>query len=496
MYWSELSRTASESEFVWIYGMKPGNLRSDAFTQRLITSEGPLTDNWSSGHSSSAYIPSCTRALRQQRATKSVILGVFSLVFLRCRKIAALDELRLRKSLRRSPPAVPVAVPCHPPYAALPPQSRDATVASRFFPVSPSSNPVVLVPNSSPLAPDSHPRPYYPHTESAIPDVPSVQPSRIPNAAWSHPQWNHSVDPLSAPSGFVFNGSGNASFRNGRFGTESSSSSVTEREEGPPRKRQNRGLSEDAFDAIDDLPSPEIRRATQRRRIASGGTDIVSVTSDDSLSEVQVVSGPSTSRLTKLPLTPSPSGSSAGSILTDEAKFIRFKYTMPQYAPDRIHAAWVQANGDVKRATALLGDPTWSPTSPSNKSQGRVQSLDEESRARRAAAKEKGKKSMIYANRSHLENNILTVSTPTPKRPLEISPLSPETPIIKPQRKRLKKMVVESDSEEGEESDNDARRNRSGTSDEMRALNYLNTSGSEALQELTGEPIHVSLTLL
>ena len=169
---------------------------------------------------------------------------------------------------------------------------------------------------------------------------------------------------------------------------------------------------------------------------------------------------------------------------------------MPQYAPDRIHAAWVQANGDVKRATALLGDPTWSPTSPSNKSQGRVQSLDEESRARRAAAKEKGKKSMIYANRSHLENNILTVSTPTPKRPLEISPLSPETPIIKPQRKRLKKMVVESDSEEGEESDNDARRNRSGTSDEMRALNYLNTSGSEALQELTGEPIHVSLTLL
>ena len=481
--------------------MKPGNLRSDAFTQRLITSGGPLTDNWSSGHSSSVYITSCTRALRQQQATKSVVVATFSLVFLRWGKIAALDELRLRTSLRHSSPAVPVAVPCHPPYAAPPPQSRDATVASRFFPVSPSPNPLVLVPNSSPLAPDSHPRPYYPHSESAIPDVASVQPSRLPNAAWSHPQWNHSVDPLSAPSGFVFNGSGNASFRNGRFGTESSSSSVTEREEGPPRKRQNRGPSEDAFDAIDVLSSPEIRRPSQRRRIASGGTDIQSVTSDDSLSEVQVVSGPSTSRLTKLPLTSSPSGSSAASILTDEAKFIGFKYTMPQYAPDRIHAAWVQANGDVKRATALLGDPTWSPTSPSNKSQqaiGRVQSLDEESRARRAAAKEKGKKSMIYANRSNLENNILTVSTPpTPKRPLEISPLSPETPIIKqPQRKRLKKLVVESDSEEGEESDNDARRNRSGTGDEMRALNYLNTSGPEALQELTGKPIHVSLTLV
>ena len=221
------------------------------------------------------------------------------------------------------------------------------------------------------------------------------------------------------------------------------------------------------------------------------------MTSDDSLPEVQAVSGPSTSRLTKLPLTPSPSGSSAASILTDEAKFIRFKYTMPQYAPDRIHTAWVQANGDVKRATALLGDPTWSPSNKSQQPIGRVQSLDEESRARRAAAKEKGKKSMIYANRSNLENNTLTVSTPpTPKRPLEISPLSPETPIIKPQRKRLKKMVVESDSEEGEESDNDARRNRSGTSDEMRALNYLNTSGPEALQELTGKPIHAGLTLV
>ena len=453
-------------------------------------------------HSSLHNIAPCTRAPRLQRVTKSVVIGRFSLVFLRRRKRAALEELRLSKNVRHSPSPVPAAPPCHQSYAAPPPQSRDATVSSRFFPVSPSSNAIVLVPNSSPLRPDTQSRPYYPHSETPIHDLASVQPSRPPNGAWSHPQWNHSVDPLSAPSGFVFNGAANASFRNGRFGTESSSSSVTERDEGPPRKRQNRGPSEDAFDAMDVLSSPEIRRATHRRRIASGGTDIQSVTSDDSLPEVQVVSGPSTSRLTKIPLTPSPSSSSVASTLTDEAKFIRFKYTMPQYAPDRVHAAWVQANGDVKRATALLGDPSWSPPSPSSKllqdAMGRVHGLDEESRARRAAAKEKGKKSMIYANRSNLENSTLIVSTPpSSKRPLEISPLSPETPIIRPpQRKRLKKMVIDSDSEANEESDNDARRNRSGTSDEMRALNYLNTSGPEALQEFTGKPMYVGLILI
>ncbi|KAF8345876.1 SNF2 family N-terminal domain-containing protein [Amanita rubescens] len=407
-------------------------------------------------------------------------------------KRAALEQLRLGKTLGHNSSSVPVVPPRHSPYASSPPPSRDSAISSRFFPVTPSENPIVLVPNSSPLPPDPQPLPYYPHSETHIHDVHSLQPSRPPNVSWIHPQWNHTLDPLSAPTGFVFNASANASFRNGRFGTESATSSVIERDEGPPRKRQNRGPLEDAFDGTDVLSSPEIRRATQRRRIASGGTDIQSVASDDSLPEGLAISGSSTSRLTKMPATPSPGSSSATGTVTDEAKFIRFKFSMPQYTSDRIHAAWVQANGDEKMATALLGDPNWAPASPSNRSQqeamGRVQELDEESRARRAAAKEKGKKSMIYANRSNLENNTLIVSTPpTSKRPLEISPLSPETPIIRPQRKRLKKMVVDSDTE-ASESDNDARNGRSrlGTSDEMRALNYLNTASPEALQELTG----------
>lgn len=420
---------------------------------------------------------------------------LFRYDFLRRRKKAALEQLKLGKTLGHTQSSVPSVPPYHSPYASTPPSSRDQSVSSRFFPVTPSENPIVLVPNSSPLSHDSQPTPYYPHSEVHIHDVHSLQPSRPPNTSWIHPQWNHTLDPLSAPTGFVFNASGNASFRNGRFGTESASSSVIERDDGPPRKRQNRGPLEDAFDGTDVLSSPEIRRATQRRRIVSGGTDIQSVTSDDSLPEGLAISGSSTSRLTKLPATPSPGSSFAAGTSTE---FIRFKYTMPQYSPDRIHAAWVQANGDEKMATTLLGDPSWAPASPSNRSQqeamGRVQELDEESRARRAAAKEKGKKSMIYANRSNLENNTIIVSTPpASKRPLEISPLSPlspETPIVRPQRKRLKKMVVDSDTE-ASESDHDAMNGRSrlGTSDEMRALNYLNTAGPDALQELTGKYI-------
>ncbi|KAF8630670.1 hypothetical protein AX15_002818 [Amanita polypyramis BW_CC] len=413
-------------------------------------------------------------------------------------KRVALDQLKLARSYQSPhshPPAVPSAAH-HPPYASPPPQSRDATVPSRFFPTTPSSNGIVLAPSSSPLGPDSQPLTYHPHGEGSAHDVAQLPP-RQPRAAWMQQQRNHTVDPLSAPSGFIFNGAGNASFRGAGIGIDNSSSSVTEREDGSPLKRLNRCPAEDAFDSMDVLSSPEIRRATHRRRIVSGGTDIQSVASDDSLPEGQPASGPSSSRLTKVPPTPSSSSPPAASTLSDEAKFTRFKYTMPQESPDRVRAAWVQANGDVKKATALLSDSNWSHMSlGSNKGQaeamGRVQELDEESRARRAATKEKGKKSMIYANRSNLESDShsphVVLTPPSAKRPLDTSVLSPETPIPRHPRKRLKRTVVDSDEDVDTEVDRDSRNGRGRIigSDEMRALNYLNSSESEALQELTG----------
>lgn len=358
--------------------------------------------------------------------------------------------------------------------------------------MTPSSNGIVLVPNSSPLGPDPQIRPFYHQSDMNARDVASLPTPRPANNVWMHSQNNRVLDPLSAPSGFVFSGTNHASFHNIRVGINSSNSSVTEQEEGPPRKRLNRGPAEDASDSMDLLSSPEIRRPTQRRRVVSGGTDVISIASDDSLSEVQSPSGPSTSRFIKQ----LPTSSTGSSPVIDEAKFTRFKITMPMESPARVRAAWEQANGDVKTATVLLCDPGWvpspTPSSSSSKAQpeamGRVQEFDEESRARRAAAKEKGKKSMIYANRSNLENKmptVPTVSTPPPsKRPLEVIPVSPEIRIVPPQRSRLKKVVIDSDSED--ESDGRSQLAHSGMSDAMRALNHLNTSDAEALQELTG----------
>ena len=68
------------------------------------------------------------------------------------------------------------------------------------------------------------------------------------------------------------------------------------------------------------------------------------------------------------------------------------------------------------------------------------------------------------------------------------SPLSPE--IGRP-RKRLKRKVVDSDSEpdfmESDEEDSDHVRKTS--SDEQRALEYYNETSAEGLQELTGTSV-------
>ncbi|KAF8633397.1 hypothetical protein AX17_004568 [Amanita inopinata Kibby_2008] len=412
-------------------------------------------------------------------------------------KRAALEQLKLSKryhdSSFNSAASSAAASPHHPPYVPPPSQSRDATVASRFFPVTPSSNGIVLVPSSSPLGPDTRHPPYPPHTDSNPYDVATNPSSLHPNNPWIHSQRNIAIDPLTSSSGFVFNSSGNTFGRNIRGSKDSSNGSVTEGDldDGPPRKRLNLGPMQDTSDNVDISSSPEIHRPSQRRRIASGSTDALSITSDDSALEVgHAMAGSSTSRFIKDRSMSSPNGSLAANNAMDEAKFTRFKYTMPLESPARVHAAWTQANGDVRKATELLGDPTWAPASPKIQSEvGRVKELDEASRARRVAAKEKGKKSMIYANRSNLETKPPSVSTPpSSKRPLDIINMSPETPLIRPQRKRLKKMVIDTDSEADMDSDTDSHsaRSRSGMTDEIRALNYLNTSDSEALQELTG----------
>jgi SWI/SNF-related matrix-associated actin-dependent regulator 1 of chromatin subfamily A len=180
-----------------------------------------------------------------------------------------------------------------------------------------------------------------------------------------------------------------------------------------------------------------------------------------------------------------------------DREYISFKISHPTESPVRVQAAWKLASGDVKKATGFLLDPTWSPISVASRElSSRVREIDEATRAQRAAEKEKGKKSLIYANRSILDTRV--PATPSPSKPAinlvtptPASPNSPLTPALKlPQRSRAKKLVINSDSESGAEESGDERAAKNGISldvFERRALDYLNTSNSDALQELTGD---------
>jgi SWI/SNF-related matrix-associated actin-dependent regulator 1 of chromatin subfamily A len=222
----------------------------------------------------------------------------------------------------------------------------------------------------------------------------------------------------------------------------------------------------------------------------------------------QTLGDSSKSRLTKTGSSPSLASRSLSESPGDR-DFISFRMTNPTESPARIQAAWNQAAGDVKRASGYLADSMWSPTPPPSaivekEGMGRVKEIEEASKAQRAAVKEKGKKSLIYANRPILEINSPTTPPPTKPvidltTPLSAAPASPLTPAIKgPQRRRAKKLVIHSDDEsdftDSAADDRDVERERSEeVTYEMRALEYLNCSSPEALQELTGECLCIYL---
>jgi SWI/SNF-related matrix-associated actin-dependent regulator 1 of chromatin subfamily A len=356
----------------------------------------------------------------------------------------------------------------------------------------------ILVPSSSPLAPEVNQLPYQPYGQSHSYDVATTS-GLISSNTWDQPRRKLNIDPLSAPSGFQSNGVAvHASLR--RPWSAGEGQIERTQEDGPPRKRLNRGphydSSHDAYDFANSPPSPAIQRPGQRRRIVSNSMDNLSYSSDDSLPDVtRIVAGSSKARIMKG--RPSSPDASPTNDPTADPKFIRFKVTMPLESPARIHNAWIQAKGDVKRATELLSDPSWvAPKKLQDDITGRVKEIDEATKAQRMAAKAKGKKSMIYANRPVLDTKPSTSTPPTSKRVIDLTAPSPApigTPLAPPvRRKRVKKLVVNSDSEaafQDSDDDGDERSNKRGRPDitnETRALDYFNTAGAEALQELTG----------
>lgn len=418
---------------------------------------------------------------------------------------AALDQLRFSKKARAGLPDASSSTssslggPSHPPVVAPPSQSRDATVPSRFFSASSSmSNGTLQRPSSSsPYSPTNHPS-YTPYGSS-----PSYDVAGIPGLIHGNP-WGHSASPLghdllTSSAGYTNRNQANqTSLRRPWDGGDTKPKDGTPpQEEGPPRKRLNRGPSQEPVSVSDSPGSPEIQRPGPKRRLISSNIDAVSTSSDESLPDAsKVFAGPSKARIVRDqgPSTPYPPASNN----VDNNKFIRFKLTMPGEDPKKVEAAWRQANGDVKKATELMSDRSWSPKprpvvaapKPAEIT-GRVKEIDEATKAQRAAAKEKGKKSLIYANRPALPPRAVT--PPPPSKPTV--DLTASSPIVAPRlAKRNRKMVVDSESEpDFTDSEDEGKAQKRGRidADENRALDYFNTTGSEALQQLTGMSLNV-----
>ncbi|KAF9450428.1 hypothetical protein P691DRAFT_468738 [Macrolepiota fuliginosa MF-IS2] len=293
------------------------------------------------------------------------------------------------------------------------------------------------------------------------------------------------ADPLSAPSGFLSTNTGfHASTRRQWSSTESPRD--VSQAEGPPRKRLNRGRPEDAT-SMSPPPPVEPQRPSPRPRTVS---DALSISSEDSLPDISRLGG-SNMRIFRKPAS---STDTPINPFTDP-DFVKFDMTMPGESPTRVRAAWKQSGCNFQRATALMSDPMWSPSSSSpekaeKEDVGRVREVEEATRAQKMAVKEKGKKSMIYANRIVLETKIPSTPRNEVASSLDTSQ-TPTTPVIAPgRRKRLKKMVIDSDSEaEAEDGDEDNKAQkceRVENSQEVRALDYLNKTSCEGIQELTG----------
>lgn len=423
-----------------------------------------------------------------------------------CQK-SALNALKFKRTAKQQQASADTSSassssswPAQQPANDLPPaQSRDGTVSSRYFSATPPSAGNILVPSSSPLLSDSshlqHRAAHDNGSDDTIPGLHHTDMGRPPPRPFVD-------DPLTAPSGFIIGNSTASSSSGYSRGIRDDRS--TEPQEGRdgerPLKRQNRGQSPpspDPLNVLDTPDSPEIVRPGQRRK-PNGAVPMSIVSSDDSFSEASKDAGPSRPRLIRGPRTvpqtpPTPQSDAAAT---------RFRISHPEHDPTRAQAAWQEAGGDVARATALLNDSSWQPHRPSNiatvktpqKSveSGRVKELEDATKAGRAALREKGKKSMIYA-KSALPTTTPPASKAIPNttKPAPATPVRPPTPdspeVSLPQPKRLKRKIIDSDSEpDFDDSEDDRHSSDAEDANEQQAYDYFNSASSEALQELTG----------
>ncbi|KAI0789135.1 SNF2 family N-terminal domain-containing protein [Abortiporus biennis] len=392
-----------------------------------------------------------------------------------------------------------------------PVQSRDATQPLPYLPPPPRSPGKVLVPSSSPLLEASKlfdaPVPVQ-HASKAIPNIVHASHSSSSTSKY---------DPLSASSGFT---TGQmpvyASTTRPWSSSDSGPSSNGIHRGEPPRKRMNRGDSPDGF--VPSAPSsPEVARIGQRRR--PNAAVVMSSASED-----ESIPGPSNGQSgSSRPRIVRPHASSSGSLSSleparpdDEQRFTKFKMTHPIHSPNIIRAAWNLASGDEAKASAFLNDPSWrppvskppskqpsvaSPPKP-NPETGRVKEVEDATKAERARVKQLGRKSMIYnrpGQNGAPESQSQTQTSPSPPKPITFKYYAPpaqtavpaaavpDSPEVVQRPKRLKRKIVQSDSEDDYAGSDDEVDSRSddGTN-RIQALSFFNDAASDSLQEVTG----------
>ena len=369
---------------------------------------------------------------------------------------------------------------------SMPAQLRDATVRttpSRFFAPAHSPNGTVLVPSSSPLSAAS----------TAGQSNPTQRNEPVPSPPPTGTNHAFGCDPLSVPSGFI----------NGNKPTDASPALITglirprgddDASDTPPRKRSRLPTSEDSPDLVCVPDSPIMQKPGQRRAPAATRMANLSTSSDESILDA---SGNS-SRIVR---GARPPDRNTAETVDDGPGFLPFRISFPQFEEGKVRAAWRKAGCDVRHATSLLLDPAFSyqaspspapkALSPVSPATGRIKELEDARHAERAAAKEMGKKSMIYAARTNLAPRS---STPPPvQQTTEVtSQQSPTSPIVMIRRLKRPKVIADSDDEEQGKSESDEgsshsmQRAEKTSSDERRALSYFNCTSAEGLQELTG----------
>ncbi|KAA1473889.1 hypothetical protein DENSPDRAFT_302177 [Dentipellis sp. KUC8613] len=407
-------------------------------------------------------------------------------------RATALSQLKFRKTRKASPTQQAMITTTsslssstsHNAAGSVPLQSRDATVPSRFFTSTPpSTRGTVLVPNSSPIPYDSTYRPHHLRNQDIAHTMPSIPGLNHANS-WVH---SSGLDPLSEPSGFILGNTQNASVSHPLNGSTRVHDGIGSA--GIPEPSRKRGQRDDEpMDLSNGQGSPDIQRPGQKRKFSRhNAADVIrtsmSFSSDESMTELSNA-GPSTSRIVR-----------GGQLKADHRDasspkdpFETFRITFMEYEHAKLCAAWEQAGHDMNAATALVRDPNfvWAA--------GRVKERDDATKAQRAAAKEKGKKSAIYAGRQNLniQPSSEGVITSPLRWPIDIppSPHSPITPVVGHRRKKPKRMVESDEEDELPTAQTKVGRLQRGPKDEMtderRTLNYFNSTSSPGLQQLTG----------